>query len=184
MIMLAAFASLRFGEVTALQRQDVDLVARTVTVQRAFSEVRGEGLVSGPPKSRAGIRTLALPDSLVAMLEAHLREWVDTAESALVFTTPTGRPIRRGNFNPMVGWTEIVARAGAAGLHFHDLRHTGNVLAAGSLVSTRDSDGADGSRLNERGADLPACEQDGGSGDRGPPGRPLHVAEASHRQAG
>lgn len=138
MIMLAAFASLRFGEVTALQRQDVDLVARTVTVQRAFSEVRGEGLVSGPPKSRAGIRTLALPDSLVAMLEAHLGEWVGTAESALVFTTPTGRPIRRGNFNPMVGWTEIVARAGAPGLHFHDLRHTGNVLAAGSLVSTRD----------------------------------------------
>lgn len=138
MIMLAAFASLRFGEVTALQRQDVDLLARTVTVQRAFSEVRGEGLVSGPPKSRAGIRTLALPDSLVTMLEAHLRECVDVAESALVFTTPNGRPIRRGNFNPMVGWSEIVAKVGAEGLHFHDLRHTGNVLAAGSLVSTRD----------------------------------------------
>ena len=38
----------------------------------------------------------------------------------------------------MVGWTEIVAKVGAPGLHFHDLRHTGNVLAAGSLGSTRD----------------------------------------------
>ena len=74
MVMLAALATLRFGEVTALQRQDVDLVARTVTVQRAFSEVRGEGLILGLPKSGAGIRTLALPDSLVTMLEGHLRD--------------------------------------------------------------------------------------------------------------
>lgn len=78
----------------------VCLVARTVTVQRAFSEVCGEGLVSGPPQSRAGIRTLALPDSLVTLLGAHLREWVDGGESALVFTTPTGRPIWRGELEP------------------------------------------------------------------------------------
>ncbi len=38
----------------------------------------------------------------------------------------------------MVGWTNVVTAVGAPGLHFHDLRHTGNVLAAGSLVSTRD----------------------------------------------
>jgi len=38
----------------------------------------------------------------------------------------------------MVGWPQIVGRVGAPGLHFHDLRHTGNVLAAESLVSTRD----------------------------------------------
>lgn len=63
----------------------------------------------------------------------------------------------------MVGWAEIVVRAGAPGLHFHDLRHTGNVLAAGSMDVG--SDGADGARLDERGVDLPACEQGRGSGD-------------------
>jgi integrase len=31
-----------------------------------------------------------------------------------------------------------VAEVGLAGLHFHDLRHTGNTLAAMSGVSTRD----------------------------------------------
>ena len=104
MVMLAAFASLQFGEVTALQRQDIDVEGRAVTVQRSFSEVRGQGLVVGPPKSRAGIRTLALPDSLVTLLDQHLRTWVGLEASALVFTTPVGRPVRRGNFNKIVGW--------------------------------------------------------------------------------
>jgi integrase len=47
-------------------------------------------------------------------------------------------PIRRGNFNKLTGWREAVAAIGRPGLHFHDLRHTGNMLAAASKVSTRD----------------------------------------------
>ena len=38
----------------------------------------------------------------------------------------------------MVGWAEIVESMGKVGLHFHDLRHTGNTLAAQSGASTRD----------------------------------------------
>ena len=33
---------------------------------------------------------------------------------------------------------ETVARLGAPGLHFHDLRHTGNLLAAQTGASTED----------------------------------------------
>ena len=47
-------------------------------------------------------------------------------------------PIRRGSFNKLFGWTDVVADLGFKGLHFHDLRHTGNMLAAGSKVTTRD----------------------------------------------
>ena len=46
--------------------------------------------------------------------------------------------MRRSNFNRRVGWTEAVAALGAPGLHFHDLRHTGKALAAGSGASLRD----------------------------------------------
>ncbi|HET6951775.1 MAG TPA: tyrosine-type recombinase/integrase [Acidimicrobiales bacterium] len=46
--------------------------------------------------------------------------------------------IRRGNFRKLTAWTKSVAELGMAGLHFHDLRHTGNTLAAMSGVSTRD----------------------------------------------
>jgi hypothetical protein len=42
------------------------------------------------------------------------------------------------NFNPLVGWLEAVEAIGEPGLHFHDLRHTGNTLAAATGVSTRD----------------------------------------------
>jgi integrase len=138
MILLAAIASLRFGEITALERLDVDLRAATVRVRQQFLDVKGEGLVVGPPKSRAGVRTLAIPTALVPLLRAHLAEYVLPGGSALVFTTTTGRPIRRGSFNKVVGWRPAVAAIGVPELHFHDLRHTGNMLAAGSMVTTRD----------------------------------------------
>jgi integrase len=76
MILLTTFASLRFGEVTALERRDIDLDAGAVEVRRAFVEVRGKGLVAGPPKSRAGLRRVGLPRAVVAELRKHLAEYV------------------------------------------------------------------------------------------------------------
>jgi len=55
-----------------------------------------------------------------------------------VFTGPKGAALRRGNFNPLTRWGDVVASIGRPGLHFHDLRHTGNTLAASVGVSTRD----------------------------------------------
>jgi integrase len=55
-----------------------------------------------------------------------------------VFTTDNGRPIWRGNFNKIVSWRGAVAAVGVPGLHFHDLRHTGNTLAAKTGTSLRD----------------------------------------------
>jgi integrase len=138
MVLVTTFGSLRFGEVTALRRRDVDTTVGLVGVQRAFTEVRGKGLVIGPPKSRAGVRTVALPAMVVPYLVEHLAEYVDPDPDALVFTGPKGAPIRRGNFNTLVGWGKKVAELGVPGLHFHDLRHTGNTLAAGAGASTKD----------------------------------------------
>jgi integrase len=38
--------------------------------------------------------------------------------------------LRRGNFRRDTGWSAGVTGTGVPGLHFHDLRHTGNTLAA------------------------------------------------------
>ena len=56
----------------------------------------------------------------------------------MLFTGDQGRAIRRSNFTQRVKWTETVARLGMKGVHFHDLRHAGNVWAAQTCVSTRD----------------------------------------------
>lgn len=138
LVIVSAFGSLRFGEATALRRRDVDVRSGIVTVRRAFAEVRGKGLVAGPPKSRASVRSVRLPASILSELEAHMAEWSGDGADGLVFTVPSGRPVRRGNFNPDVAWRATVSAMGRPGFHFHDLRHTGNTLAAGAGVSTRD----------------------------------------------
>ena len=54
MILVAAFAALRWGEVTALRRCDLASDGSWVRVSFAHTEVVGRGIVVGPPKSRAG----------------------------------------------------------------------------------------------------------------------------------
>ncbi|MBT0771371.1 tyrosine-type recombinase/integrase [Kineosporia sp. J2-2] len=138
LLLVAAFGSLRWGEVSALKRRDVNVITGTVRVREAYSEIRGRGLVLGPPKSRAGARVVALPAAILPVLREHVDTYVKPDADALVFTTGSGRPILRGNFNKLVRWHQTVASIGATGLHFHDLRHTGNVFAAKSGTSLRD----------------------------------------------
>ncbi|MEU4739083.1 tyrosine-type recombinase/integrase [Actinosynnema sp. NPDC023658] len=137
-VLLAAFATLRWGEITALRRMDIAPDASAVRVAGAFVELPGRGLVYGPPKSRAGLRSVAIPEAIRADLLAHLDEFTASAPDAWVFTGQRGNPLRRGDFNPRTGWKKVVADIGVPHLHFHDLRHTGNTLAARTKASTRD----------------------------------------------
>jgi integrase len=138
LVLLAAFASLRWGEVSALRRMDIAEDASWVRVSRAFVEVAGKGLVPGPPKSRAGSRTVIVPAAVRADIVAHLAEFVPPGDESLLFTGEQGRAIRRGTFNPRVKWTKVVADLGLAGVHFHDLRHAGNIWASKAGMSTKD----------------------------------------------
>jgi len=130
LILVTTFASLRWGEAMGLQRRDIDVIAGTVRIRQAFVEQRGVGLVLGPPKSRAGVRIVALPRAVIPVLKQHMTAHVGKPEDAFVFTGESGRTIWRGTFNKLVKWAESVAAVGAPGLHFHDLRHTGNTLAS------------------------------------------------------
>jgi integrase len=138
LVLLAALASLRWGEVTALHRQDLDLDNAAVRVRVAYTERDNGTMVLGPPKSRAGVRTVNIPRSLVPDLRAHLDKYTEDRPDALVFTGIKGGPLRRSNFNKVTRWVHLVAVMGVPGLHFHDLRHTGNMLAAATGATTRD----------------------------------------------
>ncbi len=138
MVLVAAFASVRWGEAAALRRRDVDLNAGSVYVRRSFSERSTGELIIGPPKSRAGVRVVALPRPIVVALAEHLATWTGDDPDALVFTGDKGGPLRRSNFNKQARWKDAVAAIAVPGLHFHDLRHTGNHLAAQTGASLRD----------------------------------------------
>ncbi|MFG3478674.1 tyrosine-type recombinase/integrase [Streptomyces sp. NPDC047980] len=136
LILLAAFTGLRFGELAALQRHDLDLERRTVAVRRALAETRTDGIVVKTPKSAAGVRTVAFPASLTAELTTHLAAYAEPGRNALVFTGERGGQLRRNNFRRL--WLRALKTTGLRDVHFHDLRHTGNTLAATGGATTRE----------------------------------------------
>lgn len=138
LVLLAAFTSLRYGELAALRRADLHPRCHTVTVRRALVELATGELRFGPPKSQAGIRTVAIPAAIRRDIREHLRNFVPDDPGALVFTGAKGAPVRRSNFQRATRWTEAVADIGLPGFHFHDLRHTGNALAAATGTSLAD----------------------------------------------
>jgi integrase len=127
LVLLAAFTGLRWGELLALRRRHLELDDGVVKVRASLGEIGGQ-FVEGPPKSAAGRRDVAIPEAIVPELRAHLDEWSQEGAGGRVFVGPHGATPRRGNFQ--VTWSKAVDKAGVPGLHFHDLRHTGNTLAA------------------------------------------------------
>jgi integrase len=55
----------------------------------------------------------------------------------LVFTSPEGRLLHHSNFRRRV-WLPALRKIGLTGIHFHDLRHTGNTLAATAGATLRE----------------------------------------------
>ncbi|HEX5566842.1 MAG TPA: tyrosine-type recombinase/integrase [Streptomyces sp.] len=136
LVLLAAFCALRFGELAALQRRDIDLEARTVSVRRSLAETRADGIIVKAPKSAAGVRTVAFSASLVSELAHHLAEYAEAGRTGLVFVGARGGVLRRNNFRRI--WLRALDATGLDDVHFHDLRHTGNTLAATGGATTRE----------------------------------------------
>jgi integrase len=137
LVLLATFASLRWGELVALRRQHLDLDRGLVRVVAAYNELSTGEMRLGPPKSAAGRRSVALPKLILPSLVTHMGEYAQPGADGLVFVGPKGSALRRSNFDKMVRWRDVVANAGVPGLRFHDLRHTGNTLVA-PYASTRE----------------------------------------------
>lgn len=95
-------------------------------------------MLLGPPKSKAGRRVIGIPDAIVPAPRDHLAVFVKDEPGTLVFPGVKGGPLRRGNFNKMSAWPRAVTAIDMRGLHFHDLRHTGNQFAAQSGAALRD----------------------------------------------
>jgi hypothetical protein len=56
--------ALRWDEVAALRLMDLDLKAGTVSIRQQHVELDTGELLVGPPKSRAGLRTVAISEAI------------------------------------------------------------------------------------------------------------------------
>ena len=137
LVLLAMFTSLRWGELGGLRRCDIDLAACTVRVTRQLAEVRGGGFAFGPPKSAAGKRVVTIPEVIIPVIQWHLACFAEQGDEGLAFTSPTGKPLHHSNFRRRV-WLKALGKAGLPEIHFHDLRHTGNTLAASAGATLRE----------------------------------------------
>lgn len=136
LLLLATFANLRFGELAGLRRNQVDLGLCEVRILKATAETDGGLLIDGDPKSPASIRTVALPREIVPELADHLERFAAPGPAGLVFIGPKGGRLRRSNFRKF--WHRAREAVGMPELHFHDLRHTGNTMAAAQGASLKE----------------------------------------------
>src|SRR5262249_38315202 len=112
LILLAAFTSLRYGELAALRRRDFDSRHGTLTVRATLVEGQDGSLVFGRPKTQAGLRTVTIPTAIRRDLRTHLRDFVADDPDALIFTGAAGAVLRRSNFQRSANWTAAVAGVG------------------------------------------------------------------------
>jgi integrase len=111
LVLLAAFTSLRWGELAALRRSDIDAQAGTVRVTRQLNERDGGGFSFGPPKPEAGVRSVAIPELITPDLAAHIMTYARPGDDGLIFTSPGGGPLKHTNFRRRF-WVPALAAAG------------------------------------------------------------------------
>lgn len=138
-VLLGAYGGLRLGELAGLRRGRVDLLRARVDVAEILVEVKGHHHY-GPPKTKAGRRSVPIPRFVRAALEEHV---AGLGPDDLVFPAVEGGPLRASLFRRRV-WAPACVAAGVGswkrgeptakdpegpvvgyeGLRIHDLRHT------------------------------------------------------------
>ena len=171
LVLLGAYGGLRAGEMFGLRRARLDLLRGSVRVTETAQEV-GREFFYGPPKTRAGRRTIPLPRFLVDELTTHC---ANREPGELVFPSPWGATIRASLFrrrfwypacaaSDLGSLTKIDGREHYDGLRMHDLRHTAVALwiAAGASpkeIATRAGHTSVSVVLDRYGHLLPGTEE-------------------------
>lgn len=147
MVLLAGWGAMRFGETTELRRRDCVIVEPTeadiaaaekkgepvpeaygvIRVERAVVRTEG-GFQVTTPKSEAGSRDIELPPHLLPALKEHLATLTGPAADALLFPAAGGQHLAPASLYRH--FYRAREAAGRKDLRWHDLRHSGAVLAA------------------------------------------------------
>jgi integrase len=143
-ILTGLCTGLRRGELLAIRWTDLDLDNERLTINQSLSQTREGGWFFKSPKNKSSRRTITLPAALVAALREHRDRQQrnkdlfgpDYPKHDLVIPLPAGAPWPPDRFTD--AYVAFARRVGAAGIRFHDLRHThaSELLSAGTPVKT------------------------------------------------
>jgi len=134
---LVALRGPRRGEIAGLRWEDIDLAAAELSIKEQVIVVGGKEYL-GPPKSPAGVRTLALDEATVAILWELWR-----AQGQLLGRVPSGRVFRHRDGRPVrPDWVTrrfaaLVKLLGLPPVRLHDLRHGAASVAAAAGVDLK-----------------------------------------------
>lgn len=137
---LIALRGLRRGEAVAVRGSDLDERFRELSVQRQLLVIDGKVRI-GPPKSAAGVRTLALDDFTNELLRRQKRAQErrfagsDRNPHGYLFTHPDGRPLRPDWLTHR--FHALVRKLGLPPVRLHDLRHGAASLAGAAGVELK-----------------------------------------------
>ena len=132
-VVLAAWCGLRRGEVCAIRTADVDLDAGLVRVAKNWVELlESPEKYEKDPKSEAGKRTVNVPPHVLPLLREHAAEFAGPEFFCV------GRDGKRMRGNTI--YQAFVRARNRVGVQiaFHDLRHTGQSLAASTGATVED----------------------------------------------
>lgn len=137
---VAATAGLRRGEMVALRWSDIDFERRQLSVLRTAHRAKGQGVVFGEPKTRAGRRTVRLGSVALQALRSHrtyqleerLKAGPEWQDNGLVFASAVGTTIEEARVTR--NFKRDLAAAGLPPVRLHDLRHTAATLLIESGV--------------------------------------------------
>lgn len=123
---LGSWCALRYSEIACLTKNDIDLKYWTVTVDKGVKRDVGGRLVVGTPKSKAGYRTITIPENIHDLVEQHLARL--PKRERLLFPNPSNPYGFYSDRYIRSVLREALQTVGFAPMRFHDLRHTGLTL--------------------------------------------------------
>jgi hypothetical protein len=126
---------LRISEAAGLRRKDVDLAAGTIRIENNAVQVLGR-VIEGPPKTRAGRRSMTLPPSVMEDLRVHLER---QPGSTYVFGPSGEHPLFADEWRSRP-WRRAVPADELSPLRPHDLKHSGVALPSPVSIPPRSRD--------------------------------------------
>lgn len=121
LVLTGSYTGLRFGELAALRKDDLDPLRRTLRVDEQLSRQGTAKMVSSPLKTRKAQRTIGIPAFLAGELVTHLASYPSSSD--LIFSMARGGPLDYNRFRTRY-WNPAVKLSVGQPCTPHDLRHT------------------------------------------------------------